>query len=73
MINFNKLKGKMIEKFGSQKAFAKAAGISIGCLSYKMNGKRTITYADIVKWSNLLEIEQNEIAAIFFDKNVQSA
>lgn len=73
MVNINKLKGKMIEKFGSQKAFAKAAGISIGCLSYKMNGKRKITYSDVVEWSNLLGIEQKDIGAYFFEQNVQSA
>ena len=37
--NHNKLRGKIIEKYGTQGAFAKALGVSERTLSLKINGK----------------------------------
>ena len=37
--NYSKLRGRIIEKYGSQSDFAKAFGCSDRTLSLKMNGK----------------------------------
>lgn len=73
MPNINKIKGRIIEIFGSYREFAKAAGISYGCLCYKFSGQRKINCADISKWTELLDIKQEEIGSYFFEKKVKSA
>jgi len=63
---YNKLRGKIIEKFGSIKAFAKAYGISLNSMSKKLNGKTEISTKDIVKMSKLLDIKPCEYHEYFF-------
>ena len=63
---YNKLRGKIVEKYGTQEEFARAIGISRNSLSLKMTGKTGISQADIIKWSELLEIKADEIGQYFF-------
>lgn len=63
---YNKLRGRIIEKFGTQEEFARKIGISKNSLSLKMNGKTSFSQNDIIKWSELLEIDANEIGQYFF-------
>lgn len=63
---YNKLRGRIIEKYSSQKEFSKAVGISANILSQKMNGKVGFSQEDIIKWSSLLEIGRAEIGSYFF-------
>ena len=37
MFNYDKLKGRIVEKFGTQMAFSKALGVSERTLSLKLN------------------------------------
>lgn len=71
--DYRKLRGRIVEKFGSVKAFAEAYGISLNSMSRKLNGKTTITTADIVKMSapDFLDIASNEVHEYFFVKKVQ--
>lgn len=71
--DYSKLAGRIIEKFGSRKAFAKAYGISQNSVSKKLNGKMAITTADIKKMSQpeFLDIPANEIHVYFFRAKVQ--
>ena len=66
--NYSKLTGRIIEKFGTRKAFAEACGFSENTISKKLSGKMAITTQDIVKWSSpeLLDIATNEIPEYFF-------
>lgn len=66
--NYNKLIGRIIEKFGTRKAFAKACGFSEETISKKLSGKMAITTNDIVNWSSkdLLDIDRQEIPDYFF-------
>ena len=66
--NYNKLTGRIIEKFGSRKAFAEACGFSENTISKKLSGKMGITTNDIVKWSSpeLLDIASVDIPEYFF-------
>ena len=63
---YNKLKGRIIEKFGSQAKFAEALKTSENTVSRKMQDKSEFSKDDMVKWSELLEIDASEFWAYFF-------
>ncbi len=67
MYQYRKLKGKIVEKYGTQKAFADALDISENSLSLKLNGKTGFSQKDIVKWSLLLGIDQTEYQSFYFE------
>lgn len=71
--DYSKLTGRIIEKFGSRRAFAIAVGFSENTISKKLSNKMTITTDDIVKWSTkeLLDISSSEIPVYFFTEKVQ--
>ena len=64
--DYSKLRGRIIEKFGSIKAFAEAFGVSAVTMSNKLNGKVAISPDDIVKMSELLDIRPEEYHLYFF-------
>ena len=64
--SYNKLRGRIIEKYGTQEEFARNLGISKNSLSLKMNGKTSFSQSDVIKWSKLLDINTNEIGQYFF-------
>jgi plasmid maintenance system antidote protein VapI len=65
-----KLKGRIIEKFGTSKAFAKALGAQESNVSLKVNGKRELKRDDIFNFSRMLEIPDSEISEYFFTQEV---
>ena len=69
--NYNKLRGRIVEKFKTQRAFANAMGWSERTLSLKMNGVRYWDQPDINKAMELLGISLDEIQVYFFDIIVQ--
>jgi transcriptional regulator with XRE-family HTH domain len=71
--DYNKLLGRITEKFGSQRAFAEACGFSENTISKKLSGKMAITKNDIINWSKpeLLDIAAVEIPEYFFKIKVQ--
>ena len=71
--DYRKLLGRIIEKFGSQKAFAEACGFSENTISKKLSGKMAITTNDITNWSSpeLLDIPAEEFKEYFFTYKVQ--
>lgn len=64
--DYSKLKGKIIEKFGSQTAFAKEYGISENSFSLKMNNKTAFSVDDIVKICSMLNIARDDVGDYFF-------
>lgn len=68
--DYSKLKGKMIEMYGSQAAFAGAFGVSENTFSKKMNNKVRFTSDDIIKISSMLKIPKDEVGAYFFTTKV---
>ena len=66
--DYSKLRGKIVEKFGSMKAFANAYGLSHVTMSKKLNGKVEISRDDIVKMSapEFLDIPPSEYHLYFF-------
>lgn len=68
--NFCKLRGKIIEKYGSQLEFSKALGLSQNALSKKMNNRTRFSSDDVMKIKELLDIPDNEVNSYFFDVKV---
>lgn len=63
---YNKLKGRIVEVFGSQSAFASKLGISMVSVSRKLNCKTEFSQHDIEEWSRLLNIQLSEYGDYFF-------
>lgn len=61
-----KLRGKIIEIFGSQGAFAKAIGKTEQSVTAKLNGRSQFSQGDIVEWSNALMLGVNDVGSYFF-------
>lgn len=63
---YNKLRGKIVEVYGSQQKFAEALGLSENSLSKKLNGKTQFRQADIQQWCSLLHIRIEDAGTYFF-------
>lgn len=68
--DYSKLRGRIVEKYGSQTAFVKYFGTSENTFSLKMNNKVRFTSDDIVKISQMLEIPEDKIGLYFFNQKV---
>ncbi len=68
MFTYNKLRGRIVEYYQSQKAFAKKIGLSTTQLSHKLNGLVDWSQNQIYQVSILLEIPPEEIGIYFFTK-----
>lgn len=69
-MNRGKLKGRIVELFGSQRAFSDKIGLTEQSITAKLNGRSQFSQADIVKWCNALEIEKDEVADYFFTEGL---
>lgn len=63
---YDKLRGRIIERFGSQGKFAEFLGISDVSVSKKMNGWVQFDQEDIVQWCEALDIPITEAGIYFF-------
>ncbi len=63
---YNKLRGRIVEIFGSQSRFAEAIGQSEQTITAKLSGKSSFTQDNIIKWCEALDIDQNDIGNYFF-------
>lgn len=70
--NYNKLRGRIVEIYGSQTEFAKAMQWSERTLSLKMNGKIPWKQTDIVTAVRLLGLSDSDIQEYFFAVEVQN-
>lgn len=67
-MKFAKLRGKIVEVFGTIGKFCEEVGLSQNLLSMKLNGKSDFTYDQIVAISNALGISSREIGDYFFKR-----
>ena len=70
--DYSKLRGKIIELFGTQACFAAAMRWSERTLSLKMNGVRAWKQPDICKAMTLLNLSDKDIPSFFFKPKVQN-
>lgn len=64
--SYDKLRGRIVEKYGSQEKFAEVIGISPNSLSKKMTGKTGFSQKDIIRWAELLDIDKADYSEYFF-------
>lgn len=64
---YDKLRGRIIEKYGIQEKYADVLGISTNSLSKKMTGKTGFSQKDITIWADLLNIDKAEYGEYFFN------
>lgn len=69
--DYSVLKGKIVEVFGSQKAFADALKISERTLSLKLNNKVYFSQDEMLDSAKLLGVDSSGIKALFFTIKVQ--
>lgn len=69
--NYRKLRGRIIEKYGTLKDFAVDMKWSDRTLSLKMNCKVFWKQPEIMKAAKLLDIPSDEVMDYFFNQNVQ--
>jgi len=65
-LKYAKLRGRIVEKYGTQDEFRKKVGISKTAMSKKMTGKTGFSQNDIVKWCELLSIDLQNVSDYFF-------
>lgn len=70
-IDYSRLRGRIVERYGSQMSFAKAMNISERTLSLKMSGKRDWKQLEIRRAINLLGLSDGDIVDYFFKIKVQ--
>ena len=62
----SKLKGRIVEIYGTQLKFAEVVGNSVSYISQVMNGKAYLDQPTIDKWSTALRIDVDDIGTYFF-------
>lgn len=70
--NYNKLRGRIVEKFGTQRDFASKIQCSEHSLSYKLSNKTAWKQDEIVRIINVLDLTTEDIPTYFFNQKVQS-
>ena len=66
MYSYSKLKGRIVERYGTQANFACKLGISKNSMSKKLTGKTEFSQSDTIRWAELLGIEKGEYEEYFF-------
>lgn len=68
-MSYTKLRGKIVEKFRTQGAFAEAMGMNKATLNGKLNNRSQWTADEITKACELLDIPLSEAYLYFFCGN----
>ena len=69
--DYNKLRGRIRETFGTEEAFAKKLGMSRTSLSQRLNNRSEFSQKEMNKCCVLLGIDLSEIKLYFFTLKVQ--
>ena len=68
--DYARLKGRIVEKYGTQANFVRVFGISENSFSLKMNNKSRFSSDDIIRMTEMLDIEKEEVGKYFFTLKV---
>jgi len=69
--NYDKLKGRIKEYFGTQDDFARSINLSAVSVNMKLNNKTRWTQDEIMLSIDRLNIKREELVDIFFTKEVE--
>ena len=72
-MSYPKLRGRIVEKFGSQMAFANKIGKTEQTVTAKLNGNSKFSLEDIMQWSEALELSEAEVGAYFFTQGLSKS
>lgn len=64
--SYRRLKGRIVERFGTQGAFAKAMGMTPQAISSRLLGKTNFSQGEVWYASILLELTKEEVGNFFF-------
>lgn len=70
VFDYSKLRGRIVEKYGSQAAFADAIDMSISTLNLKLNNKSEWSTTEIVEACKLLGVELTDTYSYFFKEKL---
>lgn len=70
--DYSELSGRITARFKTKKRFAKAAKMSEGSLSMKLNGKTPWTQPEIHTAQQLLDIPPDKLVKYFFTPKVHN-
>ena len=70
IFDYSKLRGRIVEKYGTQSEFAKAFGISNNSMSRKLNNKNSFSVDDIIRITQMLDIQSKDVSSYFFTEKV---
>lgn len=73
MYDYSKLRGLIVEKFGTLSAFSEAIGKDSAYISRILHGQVRLTQEIIDTWSNILDIRPERIGAYFFTRKVDNS
>lgn len=72
VFNYDKLRGKIIEKYRSISNFAKQLGVAQSGLYMIISSGKPLSSVKIIEMCELLEITQEEIGSYFFECSVSN-
>lgn len=70
VFDHSKLRGRIVEKYGTLNAFYAQLPITSDMAYRKVNGKSGLSRQDILDWCRLLDIELQDIPIYFFTLKV---
>ena len=73
MVGYPKLRGRIVEKYGSQTEFARKIGKTDQTVTAKLNGKSGFSREDIIEWGRALELTETEVGAYFFAQELSKS
>lgn len=68
--DYNKLRGRIVEKYGTIGAFATVLGVTIQTVSAKLTNKSSFSQEDVIEWSGLLGIDPTDYCVFFYTLKV---
>lgn len=68
--SYSKLRGRIVEMYGSQREFSKAVNLSEQSITAKLNSRSDFSQDDIIQWSNVLQIGLDDIGPYFFNQEL---
>lgn len=71
MYDYSKLRGRIIEYYGTQECFSKAMNLSLQSISYKLNNRVPWRQQEIDLACTRLNIKPTQIREYFFKKKVE--
>lgn len=69
---YNKLRGRIVERYGNQEKFSSKIGISKVSVSKKLNGVTGFSQTDIEVWADALGIAKDEYPEYFLLKKLNA-